>query len=319
MSLPAGHRVRATTLDDLASLAELVHAADLAVLGFTLSAGTELRDALTRPGFDLDHGSWVVHDPSDRLVGWGWAQLRPGYVGVEGDVYVHPQAAGTLYTALLHLVVERAGALVAGGRATPLVTLGVLVGDEPYAAALTAAGFAPARRYARMRRDLRGDERPPAAPTGVRVRIIDPDDDGEGGDLRTVHRLRTQSFAGHYGSTPEPYDTWRERVAAETDPRWQECFLAEVNGEPVAVLQSSGEALEDGGGWVRALGVLPGHRRSGLGRLLLETSFAAYTSAGLSWAGLGVDTANVTNALHLYESVGMRPIYLADAWQRPLP
>ena len=48
-------------------------------------------------------------------------------------------------------------------------------------------------------------------------------------------------------------------------------------------------------------------RRRGLGRALLVGSLRLFRARGLTTAGLGVDTENVTGALRLYESVGYRP------------
>jgi len=43
---------------------------------------------------------------------------------------------------------------------------------------------------------------------------------------------------------------------------------------------------------------------------------ALYVADGRRWAGLTVDTENVTGALRLYESAGMRPWMQIDAFRR---
>jgi ribosomal protein S18 acetylase RimI-like enzyme len=86
----------------------------------------------------------------------------------------------------------------------------------------------------------------------------------------------------------------------------------------VGVMQAA-DRSEDGGGWVRNLGVLPTHRGRGIARALLDRAFAVFRDRGYTWAGLGVDLQNETGAYRLYESVGMKIAYKADAWELTIP
>ena len=79
---------------------------------------------------------------------------------------------------------------------------------------------------------------------------------------------------------------------------------------------ASGRYSDSGGGWILNLGVLREARGRGVGRYLLEHALAAYAADGRTWAGLGVDTENVSGALRLYESVGMTPALQIDAYER---
>jgi mycothiol synthase len=85
---------------------------------------------------------------------------------------------------------------------------------------------------------------------------------------------------------------------------------------PGSICQASGRFAADGGGWIRNLGVVPAARRRGAACYLLEHALASYAAAGRSLVGLGVDTENVTGALRLYESAGMRPWMQVDAFRR---
>jgi mycothiol synthase len=60
-------------------------------------------------------------------------------------------------------------------------------------------------------------------------------------------------------------------------------------------------------GLVNLLGTRPAFRRRGLAHALLLTALRRFQDAGLARAVLGVDAANPTGALRLYESVGFRP------------
>ncbi|MDQ1698604.1 MAG: mycothiol synthase, partial [Frankiaceae bacterium] len=57
---------------------------------------------------------------------------------------------------------------------------------------------------------------------------------------------------------------------------------------------------------VGTLGTLREARGRGIGSLLLRTAFAEFAARGLRKVTLGVDAANLTGAVRLYESVGMR-------------
>ena len=65
---------------------------------------------------------------------------------------------------------------------------------------------------------------------------------------------------------------------------------------------------------IGSLGVLREFRGRGLAKLLLQRAFAGYAERGLRGVQLGVDSTSPTGANHLYESVGMRPHRVIDAW-----
>ena len=62
--------------------------------------------------------------------------------------------------------------------------------------------------------------------------------------------------------------------------------------------------FDDGLGWVAQLAVAPGERGHGLGRALLQASFAELVDAGATRLGLAVQAAN-RGALRLYLDVGL--------------
>ncbi len=67
-------------------------------------------------------------------------------------------------------------------------------------------------------------------------------------------------------------------------------------------------------GWLESLGVRPRWRHHGLGQALLRAALRALYARGLRAVGLGVDAENETNALRLYERVGMRVARRQDNW-----
>ena len=81
-------------------------------------------------------------------------------------------------------------------------------------------------------------------------------------------------------------------------------YLARLDGEAVGEVQTS---LQEGEGWITALGVTPAYRGRGLGRHLLLGAVAALRAAGIGPILLEVATDNRA-ALGLYHACGFRQI-----------
>lgn len=126
-----------------------------------------------------------------------------------------------------------------------------------------------------------------ASPPGVAIRTIDASE-GE-----VVHQIIEESFAGNWGFVRRTPEQWRaEFVDAQGfDPSlW---LVAESGGSPVGAIVGWAYPNE---GFVKMIGVLPGSRGRGVGRALLERSFAAFATRGLPLAALYVDAGNEMGA-----------------------
>jgi ribosomal protein S18 acetylase RimI-like enzyme len=71
--------------------------------------------------------------------------------------------------------------------------------------------------------------------------------------------------------------------------------------------------------WVSLLGVRRAWRRRGLGAALLKLSFARFRERGYKVAGLMVDSSNESNAVALYERVGMHVHNCRLVYRKTLP
>ena len=69
-------------------------------------------------------------------------------------------------------------------------------------------------------------------------------------------------------------------------------------------------------GFVNGLAVRPAWRRRGLGLALLRQAFTWFWERGERRVGLGVDTANPTDASRLYERAGMRAVWRPTSTRR---
>lgn len=68
-------------------------------------------------------------------------------------------------------------------------------------------------------------------------------------------------------------------------------------------------------GFIRQLAVAPGERGRGLGLALMHECFTRHRARGLLATVLGVDAANPTGALALYERAGMRVAEQFTRWE----
>jgi mycothiol synthase len=181
------------------------------------------------------------------------------------------------------------------------------------AAALRARGFVIERRFNQLRVELDPGRPFPSAPHGLALDRFDPTSDS---DWKDWHDVLQSSFVKHWGYEPMDLSAFRESVTAEDDPEFGRWRFAVVDGARAGICQASGRFAVDEGGWIRYLGILPAARGRGAARYLLGHVLALYAADGRRWAGLTVDTENVTGALRLYESAGMRPWMQIDAFRR---
>ena len=169
-----------------------------------------------------------------------------------------------------------------------------------------------ATTFTRMRIDFAGPQTAPEPPTGVVVRRSDAADD----DLRLALDIHEKAFTEHYGHVPRTFEKFREQFH-EHGADWSSLWIGDVDGQPAGLLIGTQQFVEEeNGGYVRIVGVLPEARGRGLAKALLQTYFAAAQEDGRTAVLLHVDQANVTNALGLYESVGMRSVLQIDAWAK---
>jgi ribosomal protein S18 acetylase RimI-like enzyme len=297
---------------DLPAVAELLTASDLAVLGRTDFTETEIEADLRNE--NMEHQGW--YDDAGALVAYGWVQRIGDSSKVQLDVYVHPSQDAALGVEVLAILEDRGRTLAAeAGQEHAVFDVGAYRKDERTREWLGARGFEVATTFTRMRIDFDGPFAEPPPLMGVTVRRSDADE----ADLRVAHAIDEESFTEHYGEVAQDFDAFRKRFAEHGDG-WSTLWLAELDGIPVGLLVGTRQFEEDDdAGYVRRLGVIPSGRGHGVAKALLRHYFSASQAEGRVAVLLHVDVANVTNALGVYESVGMRPILEIDAWAKRAP
>ena len=288
------HRIRPPSVADAPAVLDVIQARDVADVGepdFTLE---DLQADWARPGLALEHDARVA-------VGTGGISGYAILLGDDAIVSVHPRAEGEGNGTVLRRWAEARAA----ERGTEVLRQFAFGGNDGARRHLSEAGYEPAQRYFRLRADLADVPPVPDVP----MRTFQPADEA------AVHRLIQEAFEEIEGNTPQALDEWRSKGLAKPghDPAlW--LLLEDDEGLAGAAL---GERWEDGIGYVAELGVAARARGRGYGRALLLGLFAAFRRAGLRHAELSVHGRN-RGALALYESAGMRTVWEAERWEKPL-
>jgi mycothiol synthase len=266
--------------------------ADLGVPDFTLE---DLRADWATPGLALEHDARIAV-PGGAVN--GYAVL----LGDDAVVIVHPEAEGKGHGTVLRRWAEARAA----ERGTNVLRQFAYGSNDAARQHLRAAGYAPAQHYFRLRADLADVPAAPDAP----LRTFEA-----ARDETAVHALVQEAFAEIEGHEFLPLEKWRAKTIAKEghDPSlW--LLLEDDEGLAGAGL---GERWEESTGYVAELAVAPRARGRGHGRTLLLGLFEAFRRAGLAHAELSVHGRN-RGALRLYESVGMRPTWQAERWEKAL-
>lgn len=286
-------QVRPASRSDADAVLALLIEADVAADG---EPDIDMRDLLESwEQVDLLRNTWLAFD-GDLLV--GYAALQHGRpTAPELWLTVLPAARRRgIGSHLLRVAEARAQELVAQAPAGYRVALRSFVsgGDDESAAFASGRGYAPVRRYWRMRIDMEAEPPKPVWPEGVSVRRL-----VEGRDDPETWETMQEAFSDHWGSVPVPFEVWRRRHIGRPDEAW---WLAVHDGRVVG-----GERLSPfmQMGWINTVGVRRDWRKRGVATALLLHAFGEFWRQGRRSVALGVDSENLTGATRLYERVGM--------------
>jgi mycothiol synthase len=166
---------------------------------------------------------------------------------------------------------------------------------------LTTHGYAPARYYDELIRDL--DRAIEPFPLGDGLRFVPAEDAGEGDEL-WVHN---EAFRDHWGSQPWTPERWEQFKNEFYLP--DASFLVYDDAQPVGHIMCSAypHDFDDRGwshAWIESLGVIRSHRKRGIASSMVTASLNAFAAAGYEKALLDVDSENPTGAYRLYEELG---------------
>jgi mycothiol synthase len=306
VSLPAGYSVRPAELADLDAVIELVKAADLADAGVEDPVREHLLYTWERSSVSLERDTRLVLAPDGRFAAYANVEGNNPELSLELWVRVHPSDRGRgLGSALLDW---GEGTSLERSPNVPVLRNGVPHEDAAAHELLEKRGYAHVRTFWHMQRDLDGAIEPVPELEGIEVRRYE-----HPRDVRPLHEVLEESFLGHWGMEPYPYDEHeREMATWDRDLAW----LAVADGQAVGGTLAT---LVEGTGWVDVLGVLEPWRRRGIGRALLLSQFTSLVTKGAPIAALNVDSGNDTGAPSLYADAGMRVHRAWDVFEKREP
>ncbi|MGZ4773706.1 MAG: GNAT family N-acetyltransferase [Oryzihumus sp.] len=305
--------------EDADAILGLVSACDLAVLGFVDYTLEDVQEDTGPTATGEPRQQGLARDSAGQVVAWWWTGPRPDSARLPVDLYVHPgldEADGDALAALAWAQVTAWGRERYAGWSgeVPLLDTGSVQGDTVHERRLAAAGFEQVRTFWRMSGEVPPSPRPAPVP-GLVVRTVRFDDED---DTRLVHRLKEESFAEHWGTEPEAYEAFmgRWRGSAGFDPSlW---FVAELDGEPAAVMLASRRMANEDALYIQSLGTLAPARRRGVASALLHHAYEVARGEGYARVRLGVDSDNPTGAPGVYRRAGLETIFAMHAWHKSL-
>ena len=135
-------------------------------------------------------------------------------------------------------------------------------------------------------------------------------DEGRTEEARLLMNL---AFRDHWGSTPRDRAAW-DHLIGGTGTRLDLSYMALAGDRLVGVTvnahyPSDHEITGRRDGWIGHLGTHPEFRKRGIASALIERSCTQFSEAGFDHAMIGVDSASLTGAYRLYESLGFRPLH----------
>jgi mycothiol synthase len=302
-----GLEPRVPVRDEAAAIAELLNEHSQALTGRDDVTVEDVAFWFDEPGLDPERDMRVAAAPDGTLVayadlGLGEMDGQPVWI----DLRLRPgwdRAGGPLLAAI-----ETNAAL----RGAPPRRLRVAAhaGDAELHALLLGAGYIPVGSGYRMEIDLAEEPPEPEWPAGISARLLEP------GEERRAYDAHMESFADSLDFYGFPYEQWRFWLFGGDDaPAF--AILAEDGSEAAGLSICRERRGGDLGlGWIHVLGVRPAWRRRGLGRALLVESFRELHARRKPRAGLGVDAENVSGAVRLYESAGMRIVRRNDVYEK---
>lgn len=188
--------------------------------------------------------------------------------------------------------------------------------EKSATALLLSEDYQPIRHfYTMVRPDLENIPDAPLPP-GLQVRPVQPE------HYELIRSASLEAFRDHWGFSEDeepPVEQWLEDPSF--DPSlWRVAW----DGDQVAGMVLSYIDRKENAeynrlrGWTENICVRRPWRKQGLARSLLVQSLHAIKERGMKEAALGVDTQNLSGALHLYESAGFRPIKRFTTYRKPM-
>jgi ribosomal protein S18 acetylase RimI-like enzyme len=180
--------------------------------------------------------------------------------------------------------------------------------QQDYMELLKGSRFSQVRVGSIMEMDLAKVTHNIGENTQVAIRSLQQDPEE---DVQLLTRLINETFKEHFNFRPGTVEETRHFWFSDLYYNVQEVSFAVFDGEEVGYIGvgiDNKYNLEKNtkSGDIFSIGVLKGHRRTGIGARLMLHGLETLKAKGMTKAMLGVDDYNPTKAIRLYERVGFK-------------
>jgi len=152
-----------------------------------------------------------------------------------------------------------------------------------------------------MTAELKAPPSKPEWPARINVRNFVPNQDEQATYQTDEEAARDKGY-----HTPLTYESWKKRMGTERDSFDPSLWFLATDGAEVVGVALNVYLRKENTGLVDHLGVLGSWRRKGIGKALLLHTFNEFYERGINHIKLSIDSRSLTEAPHLYQSVGMR-------------
>jgi len=220
--------------------------------------------------------------------------------------------------ALLHYAEARARERLAasGHRGPAFYQSGVADTELDTHTLLVGAGYEIKRNFFEMVRPDLEDIPDLPLPAGLAVRPVTPD------QYRPIMAALNEAFRDHWGHSEATEDDYQRFInSAQFQPHlWQVAWAGdEVAGMVLPYIDAAENThFKRLRGWPDPIAVRRPWRRHGLASALIARSLRTLKAHGMTEAGLGVDTENLSGALRVYERLGFRAVKRFSSYWKPM-
>lgn len=306
---------RPVTLADVPELIRLDHAVAKHEGDPHLETEAGLADDLADTAWTMALDTQAAVAPDGTIAGWvGMAPPPAGGTRIDAWGRVHPDARGRgIGRRLLGWQLDRAAEQYAEAGATGRweFQTSVLDSDSEAARLFARYGLAPARYWFDMDRPVADPIPSVELADGLEIVPF------EGKYEDAVYHAHMEAFLDHWGFQHRPQEEWRKRFdSADFRPRQSLLVLtrdAEIAGYLLSMAFADPTRMT-----MTTIGTRRPWRRKGVASALMAAALEAYRAAGVTTANLGVDTANPSGAVGVYERMGFRTIQTVITFSRPI-
>lgn len=302
---------RALTQDDVTDFTDLINLISLHMKTNRTFEPEFILSQWQEPGFDIENASRAMFTENGKLVAYAvvWdTHDTPVHPFLEFGI--HPDYHDAeLGGALLDWAEEIAKRVIP--KCPPDARISIMCytkfGYAPYETLMSQQGFSPIRYSYRMLIEMVAKPEVSTLPDGIVIRAYNHPQ-----ELPMISEAFQDSFEDHFGfvrkSKEQNIEEWEHWLGTDKyfDPDLFFVAMDTVNDTIAGLIlcfpQEPGDATV---AEVDIVGVLRPYRRRGIARAMLLHAFDAFWERGHKRVALGVDASSLTNAVALYEGVGM--------------